>query len=177
MSSVTLHRATSEDRAALDRLWLMFRHDLSEYQQVLPRPDGTFRDERLTASLEDPDRAAWLLQRGNRPVGLALGRQLDTEPRVLSSFFIVRGARRQGLGRQSVRAVVSAHPGAWEVAYQAANGPASLFWPQVAAELDPIGWARQDRPVPGRPDLPPDTWVSFQLPREHPDAGRTPQPR
>ncbi len=165
MPPFTLHRATSGDRPVLDRLWLMFRHDLTEYQQILPRPDGTFRDERLTASLDEPDRAAWLLQQDDRPAGLALVRQLDREPRVLSSFFIVRGARRQGLGRQAVRAVVSAHPGAWKVAYQAANHPASRFWPQVAAELDPTGWARQDRPVPGRPDLPPDTWLSFHLPQ------------
>jgi hypothetical protein len=35
--------------------------------------------------------------------------------RVLSSFFVVRGARRSGIGLRAVRKIVARHPGRWEV--------------------------------------------------------------
>lgn len=39
-SSLSVRPATAEDRAVLERLWLMFRHDLSEFRGVLPSPTG-----------------------------------------------------------------------------------------------------------------------------------------
>jgi hypothetical protein len=43
-----LHRAGPADRPVLERLWSMFRHDLSAFgvtiEQRLPRIDGTFRN-------------------------------------------------------------------------------------------------------------------------------------
>lgn len=161
MDPLTLHRATPADRQVLERLWLMFRHDLSEHRGVLPFPDATHRQERLHASLEDPDRSAWLVRPGDRPVGLALVRGVHTPPRVLSGFFVVRGARCQGIGFRALRALLAQHtPGDWEVAHQAENSAAAAFWPSVAERLDPGGWSQAGRPVPGRLDLPPDTWVT-----------------
>jgi len=156
-----LHRAGPRDRPVLDRLWLTFRHDMAEHRPVLPFPDGTYRDERLRAALTRPDHDAWLLLLDDRPAGLAVTRAPHDGPQVLSSYFVVRGARRLGLGRRGVHALTSQHPGAWEVAYQAANAPAAAFWPRIAAEIDPLGWHQQDRTVPARPELPPDTWVTF----------------
>jgi hypothetical protein len=46
-----------------DRLWLMFRYDMSGFRGWLPNPDGTFRSERLAAAIAG---AAWTLER--RPV-------------------------------------------------------------------------------------------------------------
>jgi len=42
-----VRRADAEDRVVLERLWLMFRHDMSEFQGQLPRPDGSYRTEWL----------------------------------------------------------------------------------------------------------------------------------
>ena len=164
MPDLQLHRATAVDREVLERLWLMFAHDLSEHRHLLPLVDGRFRDERLHAALEQADRCAYLLRLDERPVGFALVRSLDRSPRVLASFFVARGARRTGLGRAAVRAVVARHPGAWEVAYQSANAAAAAFWPTIAAELDPDGWHQELRAVPDRPDLAPDAWIAFRSP-------------
>jgi len=142
----------------------MFRHDLSEFGGQLPNPDGTFRDERLQAAFADPDWAAYILVQNDGPVGLALVRGLTSRTRVLNSFFIVRGARRTGIGLRAVRDLVVMHPGPWEVAFQDVNVTAVHFWRRVAREIAGTAWVEERRPVPGRPDLPPDVWISFEVP-------------
>ena len=69
MPDVSVRLADPGDRPVLERLWLMFRHDMSEFGGALPNPDGTFRDERLRAAFEDADRAPYLLACDGRPAG------------------------------------------------------------------------------------------------------------
>ena len=161
MVEVTVRRAQASDRSVAELLWLMFRHDLSEFGGTLPNPDGTFRSERLQASFDHPDWAPYLLASGEHPVGLALVRGLSERVRVLSGFFVVRGVRRAGVGLHAVRTVVALHPGPWEIAFQDANAGAVRFWRRAAAEIAGDDWTEDRRPVPGRPDLPPDVWISF----------------
>ncbi|MET7638447.1 GNAT family N-acetyltransferase [Streptomyces sp. NPDC005438] len=164
MSPVSLRRADTDDHPALERLWLMFRHDMSEFDGTLPRPDGTFREERLRSALTDPDWAPYLLLSEDRPAGLVFVRSLSTAPRVLNSFFVARGARGSGLGMWAAREVVGRHPGPWEVAFQEANPGAVRFWRRVATEVAGREWSEERRPVPGRPDVPHDVWISFDAP-------------
>jgi predicted acetyltransferase len=164
MPDVTVRLASDADRLVLERLWLMFRHDMSEFQGGLPDPDGTFRNERLEATLTDPDWAPYLLMTADRPAGLAFVRGLTGSTCVLNSFFVVRGARRAGIGMRAVQEVVARHPGSWEVAFQDANTAAVSFWRRVATEIAGQAWTETRRPVPGRPQLPPDVWISFEVP-------------
>ncbi|MFD6178326.1 MULTISPECIES: GNAT family N-acetyltransferase [unclassified Isoptericola] len=164
-----LRPATARDGDALERLWALFRHDLSEVTGELPGPDGRFRDERLRAALADLDRcdgARWgahLATVDDRPVAFALVRGLDTPVRVLSAFFVARAARRHGLGREVATAVLRTVPGPWEIAFQDANAAAAAFWPRVATDVAGEGWSLEHRAVPGRPDLPPDSWVRLDV--------------
>lgn len=162
MSAVILRTVTPRDRATLDRLWLMFRHDLSEFRRVLPAPDGTFRQDRLDAAFTDPDWLAYMIETEGRPVGLALVRGLVSPPRVISGFFVVRGVRRQGVGLLAVRELVAAHAGPIEVAFQSENAAAARFWRRAATEIVSDGWSEERRSVPGRPDLPPDSWITMR---------------
>jgi predicted acetyltransferase len=155
--------ADVSDRPVLERLWLMFRHDISEFGGQLPNPDGSFRSERLQAAFTDRDWAAYVLMRDDRPVGLAVVRGLAGQVRVLSSFFVVRAVRRTGIGSRAVREVVGRHPGAWEVPFQDNNLAAVRFWRRVAAEIAGDAWTEERRPVPGQPTLPPDVWISFEV--------------
>ncbi|MCS0603770.1 GNAT family N-acetyltransferase [Streptomyces sp. LP11] len=157
--------ATPADRPAVERLWLMFRHDLSEFDGTLPAPDGHFRTERVEHAFTAPGWAPYLLSCDGRLAGLAFVRGLDGPMRVLNSFFVVRAARRRGIGLRAVRAVLGRHPGPWEIAFQEANTAAVRFWERVADDLAPGAWNREPRPVPGRPELPPDQWISFSVRR------------
>jgi predicted acetyltransferase len=162
MPDASVCRAEAADHSILKRLWLMFRHDMSEFRHQLPEPDGTFRSERLKAAFNDADWVAYLLASGEHPVGFALVRGLTDRTRVLSSFFVVRGARRAGIGLRAVQDVVARHPGRWEVAFQDDNAAAVHFWRRVATETAGDAWIEEHRPVPGKPSLPPDVWISFQ---------------
>ncbi|MDX3073419.1 GNAT family N-acetyltransferase [Streptomyces sp. NPDC088354] len=164
MPDPCVRRATADDRPVAERLWLMFRHDMSGFGGVVPNPDGTFRSDRLHAAFAGGDWAPYLLTSGERPVGLAFVRGLTGPTRVLNSFFVVRGARRAGVGLRAVRDVLGRHPGPWAVAFQDANTVAARFWRRVASEVAGDGWSEEHRPVPGRPDLAPDTWISFGAP-------------
>ncbi|MDR7384911.1 GNAT family N-acetyltransferase [Promicromonospora iranensis] len=157
---------TPADRPVLERLWLLFRHDLSEVTGALPDPTGQFRRDRLDATFTDPGRRgvlAHLEPEGTppSPVGFALVRGLDGPTHVVSSFFVVRGARRSGVGRELAAHVLASFPGRWEVPFQDANPPAVRFWRAVATDAVGQAWTEEHRAVPGRPDLPPDTWISL----------------
>ncbi|MER5796052.1 GNAT family N-acetyltransferase [Streptomyces sp. NPDC001980] len=160
-ADVVVRPAVPEDRPVVDRLWLLFRHDLSEFRGLLPRSDGSFRDERVEDAFSAPGWAPYLFVRGEHPVGFAFVRALDTPVRVLNSFFVVRGARRTGIGLAAVRAVLARHPGRWEIAFQYENPGAVAFWRRVAAAAAGDAWTEEPRPVPGMPELPPDVWISF----------------
>jgi len=160
---VGVREAGADDRVVLERLWLMFQHDMSEFDGRLPNPDGGFRDERLQAALAEPGWAAYLVTSADRPVGFAFVRALDAPVRVLNSFFVVRGVRRAGVGRAAVREVLARHPGPWEIAFQDANAGAVRFWRQVATDVAGDAWREERRPVPSKPDVPPDVWISFTM--------------
>jgi predicted acetyltransferase len=163
MPDISVRLANAADHFLLERLWLMFRHDMSEFGRQLPNPDGTFRSERLQAAFNDADWAPYLLMSGERPVGFALVRGLAGQTRVLNSFFVVRGARRTGIGLSAVQEVVAKYPGPWEVAFQDDNAAAVRFWRCLATEIAGEAWTEERRPVPGRPSLPPDVWISFHV--------------
>ncbi len=163
MSVLSVCLADAADRLVLERLWLMFRHDMSEFGGQLPNPDGTFRSDRLQAAFADPDWEAYLLMSGDRPVGLALVRGLTDRVRVLSGFFVVRAVRRTGIGLRAVLEVVGRHPGRWEVPFQDNNLAAVRFWRRVATEVAGQAWSEECRPVPGQPGLAPDVWISFAV--------------
>lgn len=168
MAAVDVRPATPADRPTVERLWLMFRHDLSEFAvgglSQLPNPDGTFRSERVDAAFDGRggDWAPYLFVSGERPVGFAFVRGIAAPTRVLNSFFVVRGARRGGVGLRAVRDVVGRCPGEWEVAFQDGNPGAVAFWRRVGEDLAPGEWTEERRPVPGRADLAPDVWISFR---------------
>ena len=75
LPTLNVRRAGAEDRPVLERMWLLFRHDLSRFTGDLPRADGTFRSERLDAALTDPGWAAFLACCEDAPAGLRLRTQ------------------------------------------------------------------------------------------------------
>lgn len=157
---LTITAADERHRLQLEQLWTMFRHEMSAFTSTLPDERGRFRQERLDAGLSEPGWSAHVFQLGPHPVGFAVLRELDTDEHVISSFFIVHGARRSRIGRAAVTELAAAHPGRWAVAFQDRNEGAAKFWHTVAAELD-RSCTFQQRDVPGRPELPSDSWARF----------------
>lgn len=145
-------------------LWQAFREDLASVVQGFPYADGRYRHTRLE-EYPAPDRLGYLAWAPHpntgedAPIAFALVKAVGPESHALAEFFVVPAARRGGVGRGIVRAVVERHPGAWEVAFQEENLPEVAFWRAMARELWGEDWVETAEPVPGRPDAPPDHWI------------------
>lgn len=165
MRGVTTLRAveTEEDRLVLQRLWQLYAHDLSEFRGSRPDDEGLFRAGRLPTYLADPDRACHLVLHDGAVAGFGLVRGLGAGPRVMGEFFVLRGLRRAGVGAEAARLLLSAYPGSWEVAFQDANPGAARFWRRVATEVAGDGWREEERPVPDKPEVPPDVWLTLAV--------------
>jgi predicted acetyltransferase len=168
--------AHESNRATLERLWLLFRHDMSAFTGALPDPSGRFRQERLDAALRCPGWRGYLMTLGDAPVGLAVARTLDSDAHVLSSFVLVNGARGRGHGLAAARFVIQDNPGAWAIAFQDANVAAARFWRRVARDAVGDEWSEEHERVPGRPDLAPDTWIRFDTRALHTERPTSTRP-
>ena len=64
-SQLELREVTPDTRTVAERLWQLYRHDLSEFRGTQLEEDGTFLLRRLTPFLEgDANRRAYLFYRG-----------------------------------------------------------------------------------------------------------------
>jgi predicted acetyltransferase len=158
-ASPSLQPVTHAQRPVVERLWQLYAHDLSAFRGSMPDGDGLYKAGRLPTYFDDPDRCGYLVCSGAALAGFALIRGLSDQPRVMGEFFVVRAARRRRVGHQAAVALLGRHPGRWEIAFQEENAGAARFWRRVATDAVGPAWAEERRPVPGKPQLPPDTWL------------------
>jgi 8-oxo-dGTP pyrophosphatase MutT (NUDIX family)/predicted acetyltransferase len=152
------------DFEVIERLWQLYSHDLSEFRGMTPASDGCFgRGHLASYSPDDGDVVGYLAAHGDRPIGFALVRGLQGEARVMGEFFVVRSARGAGHARAFAEHVVHAHPGPWEIAFQDDNATAARFWRRLGAEVL-ADVTEEARPVPDKPYLPADRWLTGTAP-------------
>jgi len=165
---VSLTRVDGALRGVVENLVSLYLHDLSEFRETLPRPDGRYAmGERRAAYFTDADRLVYLFVRDDRPVGFAMLKGLTHSPLSIGEFFVVRAVRRHGVGRDAARQIFALHPGRWEWAFQENNVGAARFWRQMADELVGEEWLETQRPVPGKPHVPPDVWITLDTAARH----------
>jgi len=130
---VELIAATVSDIPVLENLLSLYLHDFSEVLGFAPGPDGRFVYDRLPLYFEEPGRNAFLVRADDELAGFALvslGSVVTGAPDVrdLSEFFVARGLRRRGVGRDAASAVFRRFPGPWEVRAMDRNEGAAEFW-------------------------------------------------
>jgi predicted acetyltransferase len=81
----------------------------------------------------------------------------------MGEFFVVRAARREGVGHAAAMGVFQLYPGRWEIPFQEENPAAAVFWRRVATDAVGPGWTLESRPVPGKPHIPPDSWIMLTV--------------
>jgi predicted acetyltransferase len=153
--------ATSE---VLHHLWQLYRHNLSEFRGMLPEADGRFSVRGLHAALDNPDEAVYLFLLDERPAGFAFVKGLLGDERSMAEFFVVRAARRRHVGSAVAMDVMARFPGRWRFAFQEENPAAAHFWRRMAEEIGGGDWSEERLPVPGKPHIAPDTWISCRVP-------------
>ena len=172
-SDFAMRPLTAENRPIVERLWQLYRHDLSEFRGThgpsgfrgsLPDEDGKFHVRGLLPYFDaDADRAAYVFYSGPNPAGFAFVSRLTSPARLMSEFFVVRGLRGHGIGRAAVDELFARYPGEWEIPFQENNVAAARFWRRVAADVAGADVREDRRPVPDKPDVPPDVWITITV--------------
>lgn len=147
-------------------LWQAYRHDLAPVVQGLPYQDGRYQHAALD-EFPHPDGAGYLAwtdhpNGGRAPVGFAIVTGLTAPRREILGFWTSPVLRRTGLGTRLALDAIGRHQGPWSIAFQHDNPAAGAFWRQIATlafGAEGEGWTEAVRPVPGRPELPPDHWI------------------
>jgi predicted acetyltransferase len=158
---LTLQPFTIENRRFIEKLWQFYKHDMSEFTGSMPDDAGLFKPGRLPGYFDSSDALGYVLEEDDRPVGFASVFRLQSDPRVVGGFFILRGARRRHLGAFAASELLSKHPGRWTITFQSVNQGAGHFWRGVARRVVGNSWTEETRPVPGRPDVPWDVWLQL----------------
>jgi predicted acetyltransferase len=136
-------------------LWQAYRNDVAAVVHGLPYGDGRYQARRLD-EFPTPDGIGYLAWRPHpntgedAPVGFALVRGLTGPRRSMEGFWVTPAVRREGVGAQLARAVLSRHAGPWTIAFQHDNVGAGQFWRGVADAHFGLGrWTETLRAVPG----------------------------
>jgi predicted acetyltransferase/SAM-dependent methyltransferase len=158
---VVLQSVGAEHLEVLARLSQLERHDLSEFRGSRPGPDGLFPDPRLRQYVEEPGREALLIRSDGGLVGFVLVRPHETGGRSIGEFFVVRAARRTGVGRAAALALLRGRPGRWGIAFQEENAQAARLWRRVAAEAA-VGDVLEEVRL-ARDGVHADTWLWLEV--------------
>jgi predicted acetyltransferase len=161
-SPVQLELVTAQSRSVVENLLQLYIHDLSQFRLSRPDEFGRFNhDDRYAVFFSDPDRCAYLFHDISGPVGFGLVRGLRESRRLMAGFFVVRGVRRLGVGHGAALEMLRRHPGVWEVPFQEENAGAARFWRDLATLAVGENWAEDRRPVPMKPHIPDDVWITL----------------
>ena len=88
----------------------------------------------------------------------------------MGDFFVVRAARRQGVGNEVVEELFARYRGPWEIGFQGNNRGAPEFWRRVVSAAAGTDWREERRPVPDKPHIPDDHFILFTLAETPPDV-------
>jgi predicted acetyltransferase len=162
---VSVRTASDDQWRIVAWLWQLFRHDLAIIVNALPYADGRYQAAQLN-EFPSPNGAGYLAWRAHpktgeqAPLGFAVVDGLVADRRSMVGFWVAPVVRREGIGRLLAIDVLSRHEGPWSIGFQHENVGAGAFWRDVADAVFGLGrWAETQRPVPGRPDVPPDHFI------------------
>jgi len=137
---VALEVVTPDTARLLSNLFGLYLHDMSEIFPIEVGADGRFQYGKLPLYWSEPEkRFAFLIRSGARPAGFALvtrGSPATDDPDDLdvAEFFVLRGYRRTGVGRQAAFLLWNRLPGQWIVRVSEANRAGLPFWRAIIQE-------------------------------------------
>ena len=136
--SVEVIPATRADEALLANLLELYAHDFSEFSDAEIGDDGRFGYPHLRLYWEEEGRRAFLVKSDGRLAGFAFvmrGSRVSGDERVwdVAEFFVLRGHRGRGVGREAAHALWRAMRGGWEVRVMETNRAAAEFWARAVA--------------------------------------------
>lgn len=126
--------APAAQQATIANLLELYAHDFSEFHPVQLGEDGRFGYASLPLYWSEEGRHPFLVRVDGRPTGFVLVKKVDVVWD-MAEFFIVRGARRSGVGTRVAHEVWRRFPGPWVVRVMEANVSAERFWAGAVASF------------------------------------------
>jgi predicted acetyltransferase len=132
-----LQPITADQAPVLQQLFELYCYDFSELLRLPLRATGRFEipvGDWWTREGHFP----FFIQRGDELVGFALvrrGSRITGADDVMdvAELFVVRSARRSGIGAEAARQLFERFPGPWEIRVRETNASALAFWSRVAS--------------------------------------------
>lgn len=136
---MSLEEVAPEQAPVLQQLFELYCHDFSEQLPLELKASGRFEIPIGSEWWTRDDHFPFFIRRQDVLAGFALvrrGSRVTSADDVMdvAEFFVVRGARRSGVGAAAAREVFARFPGAWEVRVRTSNRAALAFWSRVVAE-------------------------------------------
>jgi len=133
---VFLDPITPDKIQILVNLFELYCHDFSEYVPIDLKPSGRFEIDIGDEWWNEADHFPYFIRAGEKLCGFVLARKGSvvsgaSEVLDVAEFFVVRGARRAGVGASAARLLFAALPGEWEVRVRESNVAALEFWTSV----------------------------------------------
>jgi len=156
-TSVVLEPITADGASTLQNLFELYAYDFSEHLPLAIKPSGRFEIAPGDVWWTRDDHFGYLIKSEGALAGFALvrtGSRVTSTPDVMdvAEFFVLRGSRRNGIGRSAAHALFRRFPGAWEVRVRPTNVAAREFWsraveswlgqgvPSSAISIDGVDW-------------------------------------
>jgi predicted acetyltransferase len=135
MSGLEIVAATEADKPTIANLLQLYLYDMTD-EGVWPiGADGRYGYDLLERFWQHP----YLLHLDGELAGFAL--VIDECPLTgeqpcwfMAEFFVLRGYRRRGAGRQAVAELLRRHPGRWHVGVMQGHVRSDAFWSSVLGE-------------------------------------------
>lgn len=132
-TEIALEPIPRERSSVLQNLFELYVHDFSEQVPLRLQQSGRFELSPGEAWWTRDDHFAHFIRVRGELVGFALVRRGSRVTQAVdvmdvAEFFVLRGARRTGVGTVAAHALFRLFPGAWEVRVRLTNPAALRFW-------------------------------------------------
>jgi predicted acetyltransferase len=137
--AISLHPISRDEAPTLRNLFELYAYDFSELVPLELHANGRFDVPVPDRWWDDADHFPFFIREDERLCGFALARRGSritgaTDVMDVAEFFVIRGARGNGVGAAAARALFAAFPGRWEIRVRQTNTLAKRFWERVAHE-------------------------------------------
>jgi predicted acetyltransferase len=138
--NVRIAPATIEHKPVLANLLELYCHDFCDFLKLTIGADGRFGYSALDLYWTDKERFPFLVRVQEDLGGFVfVHRLLNPEGGSpiwdIAEFFILRGFRGHGVGKEALRQIYRTFPGPWQVRVMVANRAACQFWKNAIAQM------------------------------------------
>ncbi|MBN3967925.1 GNAT family N-acetyltransferase [Pseudomonas gregormendelii] len=163
MPVIELHAAQRDDLDTIENLMQFYLYDFSEWLPLKLAGHGFFSIQPQVDYWRKSATRPFLITVDGELAGFVTvddQTHLDGAQLNLGYLFVTRRFRGQGVAKFVVSALLSGHPGQWQIFHIDANQPARRFWAGLIPILTGHQYSLHQRPVDGHPC----TFYRFETP-------------